>query len=203
MKRLRPKLMTDVAVLASLAPILWEFGIGSDVMKPIAAPIVGGIITSAIFILVPVFFVIMKASVQKRHAEIDRGIKGLDDPQRSKEKLRFAFLSVKGGPNYGQQQPCSCTGGHFNDPNEQKTQQSPGRGRNTEWHPTHSWKNRHESRAISSNVACPQCGHVSMDSRMAAAVAITSCLRHEGSKESPRPLSPLQGRRGLSCPSRI
>jgi len=61
-KRLRPKLMTVVAVLASLAPILWESGIGSDVMKPIAAPIVGGIITSAIhvLILVPVFFVMMK-----------------------------------------------------------------------------------------------------------------------------------------------
>ena len=43
--RLRPKLMTVSAVLASLAPILWESGIGSDVMKPIAAPIVGGMIT--------------------------------------------------------------------------------------------------------------------------------------------------------------
>jgi copper/silver efflux system protein len=61
-KRLRPKLMTVIAVLASLAPILWESGIGSDVMKPIAAPIVGGMITSTIhvLILVPVFFVMMK-----------------------------------------------------------------------------------------------------------------------------------------------
>jgi len=61
-KRLRPKLMTVVAVLASLAPILWESGIGSDVMKPIAAPIVGGMITSTIhvLILVPVFFLMMK-----------------------------------------------------------------------------------------------------------------------------------------------
>jgi Cu(I)/Ag(I) efflux system membrane protein CusA/SilA len=61
-KRLRPKLMTVLAVLASLAPILWESGIGSDVMKPIAAPIVGGMITSTIhvLILVPVFFVMMK-----------------------------------------------------------------------------------------------------------------------------------------------
>jgi copper/silver efflux system protein len=61
-KRLRPKLMTVVAVLASLAPILWESGIGSDVMKPIAAPIVGGMITSTIHVLllVPVFFVMMK-----------------------------------------------------------------------------------------------------------------------------------------------
>jgi copper/silver efflux system protein len=60
--RLRPKLMTVAAVLASLIPILWESGVGSDVMKPIAAPIVGGMITSTIhvLILVPVFFVMMK-----------------------------------------------------------------------------------------------------------------------------------------------
>jgi len=37
-QRLRPKLMTVAAVLASLIPILFESGIGSDVMKPIAAP---------------------------------------------------------------------------------------------------------------------------------------------------------------------
>jgi len=61
-QRLRPKLMTVTAVLASLVPILWESGIGSDVMKPIAAPVVGGMITSTIhvLILVPVFFVMMK-----------------------------------------------------------------------------------------------------------------------------------------------
>ena len=61
-QRLRPKLMTVTAVILSLAPILWESGIGSDVMKPIAAPIVGGMITSTIhvLILVPVFFVILK-----------------------------------------------------------------------------------------------------------------------------------------------
>ena len=57
-QRLRPKLMTVCVVLASLIPILWETGVGSDVMKPIAAPIVGGMITSTIhvLILVPVFF---------------------------------------------------------------------------------------------------------------------------------------------------
>jgi copper/silver efflux system protein len=62
-QRLRPKLMTVSAVLASLVPILWETGVGSDVMKPIAAPIAGGMITSTIhvLILVPVFFVMMKA----------------------------------------------------------------------------------------------------------------------------------------------
>lgn len=60
--RLRPKLMTISAVLASLAPILWESSIGSDAMKTIAAPIVGGMITSPIHVLifVPVFFVMIK-----------------------------------------------------------------------------------------------------------------------------------------------
>ncbi len=67
-RRLRPKLMTVCAVLASLIPILFETGIGSDVMKPIAAPIVGGMITSTIhvLILVPVFFVMMKERALRR-----------------------------------------------------------------------------------------------------------------------------------------
>jgi Cu(I)/Ag(I) efflux system membrane protein CusA/SilA len=70
--RLRPKLMTVCAVLASLVPIFWESGIGSDVMKPIAAPIVGGMITSTIhvLILVPVFFVMMKErALRKGHLQ--------------------------------------------------------------------------------------------------------------------------------------
>ena len=67
-KRLRPKLMTVIAVLASLVPILWESGVGSDVMKPIAAPIVGGMVTSTIhvLILVPVFFVMIKERALRR-----------------------------------------------------------------------------------------------------------------------------------------
>ena len=66
--RLRPKLMTVSVVLASLIPILWETGVGSDVMKPIAAPIVGGMITSTIhvLILVPVFFALMKERAFRR-----------------------------------------------------------------------------------------------------------------------------------------
>ncbi len=68
--RLRPKLMTVFAVLASLVPILYESGIGSDVMKPIAAPIVGGMVTStiAVLILVPVFFAMLKERALRRGA---------------------------------------------------------------------------------------------------------------------------------------
>jgi Cu(I)/Ag(I) efflux system membrane protein CusA/SilA len=67
-QRLRPKLMTVTAVILSLAPILWETDIGSDVMKPIAAPIVGGMITSTIhvLILVPVFFLLIKRRALRR-----------------------------------------------------------------------------------------------------------------------------------------
>jgi copper/silver efflux system protein len=66
--RLRPKLMTVCVVLASLIPILWETGVGADVMKPIATPIVGGMITSTIhvLILVPVFFAFMKERALRR-----------------------------------------------------------------------------------------------------------------------------------------
>lgn len=61
-QRLRPVLMTVACVLASLGPILWESGIGSDVMKPIAAPIVGGMITSTVnvLLLVPILFMTLK-----------------------------------------------------------------------------------------------------------------------------------------------
>jgi copper/silver efflux system protein len=60
--RLRPKLMTVTVVMASLVPITWSAGVGSDVMKPIAAPIIGGMITSTIHVLIitPVIFYIMK-----------------------------------------------------------------------------------------------------------------------------------------------
>ncbi len=78
-QRLRPKLMTVTAVVLSLAPILWETGIGSDVMKPIAAPIVGGMVTSTIhvLILVPVFFLLIKRRALRRDTPpTDQGASG-------------------------------------------------------------------------------------------------------------------------------
>jgi Cu(I)/Ag(I) efflux system membrane protein CusA/SilA len=65
--RLRPKLMTVTVVIASLLPIMWSQGVGSDVMKPIAAPILGGMITSTIHVLIitPVIFFIMKQRALK------------------------------------------------------------------------------------------------------------------------------------------
>jgi len=47
-KRVRPKAMTACVIIAGLTPILWSHGAGADVMKRIATPMVGGVITSTI-----------------------------------------------------------------------------------------------------------------------------------------------------------
>jgi Cu(I)/Ag(I) efflux system membrane protein CusA/SilA len=66
--RLRPKLMTVAVALLGLVPIMWSTGTGADVMKPIAAPMIGGMISSAIHVLImtPVIFVLMKINDLKK-----------------------------------------------------------------------------------------------------------------------------------------
>jgi Cu(I)/Ag(I) efflux system membrane protein CusA/SilA len=51
-ERVRPKMMTVTAIMAGLLPILWSQGTGADVMKRIAAPMVGGMLTSTVLTLV-------------------------------------------------------------------------------------------------------------------------------------------------------
>jgi Cu(I)/Ag(I) efflux system membrane protein CusA/SilA len=65
--RLRPKLMTAFASLIGLIPIMWATGVGSDLMKPIATPLIGGIITSTILVLLilPVLFLMIKTFLFK------------------------------------------------------------------------------------------------------------------------------------------
>ena len=77
--RLRPKLMTVTVVMASLVPIMWSTGVGSDVMKPIAAPIIGGMVTSTIHVLIvtPVIFYIMKRRALRRGTLT---VSGMQDP---------------------------------------------------------------------------------------------------------------------------
>jgi Cu(I)/Ag(I) efflux system membrane protein CusA/SilA len=61
-KRVRPKMMTVMAILMGLLPIMWSTGAGSDVMKRIAAPMVGGIVTSFVLelLIYPVIFTMWK-----------------------------------------------------------------------------------------------------------------------------------------------
>lgn len=66
--RLRPKLMTVGTSMVGLIPVMWASGTGSDVMKPLTAPLIGGLLTSAIHVLVvtPILFAIMKERALKK-----------------------------------------------------------------------------------------------------------------------------------------
>jgi Cu(I)/Ag(I) efflux system membrane protein CusA/SilA len=66
--RLRPKLMTVAVNLIGLIPIMWATGTGSDLAKPIAVPMIGGVVTSAIHVLfvTPIIFVMIKTYLNKR-----------------------------------------------------------------------------------------------------------------------------------------
>ncbi|QNS40991.1 efflux RND transporter permease subunit [Chryseobacterium manosquense] len=72
-KRLRPKIMTVCVTLFGLVPILWSHGVGSDMMKPIVLPMVGGVFTSAIHILLvtPVIFYMQKEWELNKLGKID------------------------------------------------------------------------------------------------------------------------------------
>jgi Cu(I)/Ag(I) efflux system membrane protein CusA/SilA len=66
--RLRPKIMTVATTVFSIVPIMAATSVGADIMKPIAAPIVGGMITSTIHVLIvtPVIFYLMKLRSLRR-----------------------------------------------------------------------------------------------------------------------------------------
>jgi Cu(I)/Ag(I) efflux system membrane protein CusA/SilA len=72
-KRLRPKLMTVSVGLYGLIPILWATGVGSDIMRPITIPLIGGTISSTIYVLLitPVIFEMMKERELKRKGKIE------------------------------------------------------------------------------------------------------------------------------------
>lgn len=72
-KRLRPKLMTVCVALFGLIPVLWSQGVGSDVMKPIVLPMIGGVLTSSTHILLvtPLIFLMMKEYELKKFGKID------------------------------------------------------------------------------------------------------------------------------------
>jgi Cu(I)/Ag(I) efflux system membrane protein CusA/SilA len=61
-ERVRPKMMTVCAIIAGLLPIMWGTGTGSEVMRRIAAPMVGGMISSTVLTLVviPAIYALVK-----------------------------------------------------------------------------------------------------------------------------------------------
>src|SRR5690606_26710260 len=72
-KRLRPKLMTVSVSLFGLVPVLWATGVGTDVMKPIVLPMIGGVFTSAIHILLvtPLIFLMTKEYELRKHGKLE------------------------------------------------------------------------------------------------------------------------------------
>jgi len=67
-QRVRPKLMTVFAILAGLLPIIYTTGVGSEVMQRIAAPMIGGVVSSAILslLLIPIFYEIYEKRQLKK-----------------------------------------------------------------------------------------------------------------------------------------
>jgi Cu(I)/Ag(I) efflux system membrane protein CusA/SilA len=72
-ERVRPKMMTVVAIMAGLLPIMWGTGTGSEVMSRIAAPMVGGMISSTVLTLgvIPALYALVKQWQLRRAAGQD------------------------------------------------------------------------------------------------------------------------------------
>jgi Cu(I)/Ag(I) efflux system membrane protein CusA/SilA len=91
-QRVRPKVMTVATVLAGLVPLLWASGSGADVMKRVAAPMVGGLLTSAFLTLeiIPVVYTYW------RHEQLLWERLGDADPARLSRLRRWARVHGAG-----------------------------------------------------------------------------------------------------------
>ena len=87
-ERVRPKMMTVVAIMAGLVPILWSTGAGSEVMQRIAVPMIGGMVSSTVLtlIVIPAIYGLVKA----------RGLPGRADSAH-KTAVRTGPAQPRGG----------------------------------------------------------------------------------------------------------
>jgi Cu(I)/Ag(I) efflux system membrane protein CusA/SilA len=85
-ERVRPKMMTVVAIMAGLLPILWSTGTGSEVMRRIAVPMIGGMVSSTVLtlIVIPAIYAVVKGA-------------GLQTCCPRKPSKRMALSGNKGG----------------------------------------------------------------------------------------------------------
>jgi len=70
-ERVRPKMMTVVAIMAGLLPILWSHGTGSEVMQRIAVPMIGGMVSSTVLTLlvIPAIYSLVKGFTLRRERQ--------------------------------------------------------------------------------------------------------------------------------------
>ncbi|MEO8325791.1 MAG: efflux RND transporter permease subunit, partial [Nitrospirota bacterium] len=73
-ERVRPKIMTVVAIMAGLFPIMWSSGTGADVMKRIAAPMIGGMVSSTVLTLlvIPAIYLIWRGWELQKTATVEK-----------------------------------------------------------------------------------------------------------------------------------
>ncbi|MBI3452741.1 MAG: efflux RND transporter permease subunit [Rhodospirillales bacterium] len=71
--RVRPKMMTVTAIMAGLLPILWSSGTGSEVMRRIAVPMIGGMVSSTVLtlIVIPAIYALVKGAALRRALRMD------------------------------------------------------------------------------------------------------------------------------------
>jgi Cu(I)/Ag(I) efflux system membrane protein CusA/SilA len=72
-KRVRPKAMTVMTAMMGLLPIMWSTGTGADMMKRVAAPMIGGLVTSFILELLvyPPIYALWKWRYEMKHGTVD------------------------------------------------------------------------------------------------------------------------------------
>jgi Cu(I)/Ag(I) efflux system membrane protein CusA/SilA len=72
-ERVRPKMMTVVAIMAGLLPIMWSTGTGSEIMQRIAVPMIGGMVSSTLLtlIVIPAIFGLLKGAQMRRRPDVD------------------------------------------------------------------------------------------------------------------------------------
>jgi Cu(I)/Ag(I) efflux system membrane protein CusA/SilA len=82
-ERVRPKMMTVVAIMAGLLPIMWSTGAGSEVMQRIAVPMIGGMVSSTILTLVviPAIYGIVKGWSLPRANAVYQPLRPVKDTQ--------------------------------------------------------------------------------------------------------------------------
>jgi len=96
--RLRPKVMTVSTVVAGLLPIMWSTKTGSEVMKPLATPVLGGMVSSLLHVLIvtPVIFTWLREWEMKRTGELIGAPDALGTLDRPIEQK--TFLEAEAGP---------------------------------------------------------------------------------------------------------
>jgi len=84
-QRVRPKMMTVMAIMMGLLPIMWSHGAGADVMKRIAAPMIGGMVTSTILtlVIIPTIYYFWKGRELRRAAQLPREASTMEEGSAS------------------------------------------------------------------------------------------------------------------------